>query len=122
VPDEFAKILNQRYSRLVEQLKESAEEIDCLPPMERQIARLAIDGRNVYQVAQRLHISDAAVRAALGRIADALAGKPAGGAEKGYESGGLGADTDPGVTGGYGDTAFGAIGNEPPIPEPEEPE
>ena len=37
------------------------------------------------------------------------------------ETGGLGSDTDPGVTGGYGDTGFGSIGNEPPIPNPDEP-
>jgi hypothetical protein len=36
--------------------------------------------------------------------------------------GGLGSDTDPGVTGGYGDTGFGAIGNDGPIPVPGEPE
>jgi hypothetical protein len=38
------------------------------------------------------------------------------------ETGGLGSDTDPGVTGGYGDTGFGSLGNEPPFPTPEEPE
>lgn len=37
------------------------------------------------------------------------------------ETGGLGSDTDPGVTGGYGDTGFGSLGNEPPFPTPEEP-
>jgi hypothetical protein len=30
-------------------------------------------------------------------------------------------DTDPVVTSGYGDTGFGALGNEPPVPTPEEP-
>ena len=37
------------------------------------------------------------------------------------ETGGLGADTDPGVTGGYGDTGFGALDIEP-IPDNTEPE
>ena len=37
------------------------------------------------------------------------------------EIGGLGSDTDPGVTGGYGETGFGSIGNEPPVPNPGEP-
>ena len=35
--------------------------------------------------------------------------------------GGLGSDTDPGVTGGYGDTGFGALDTEPPYPITEEP-
>ena len=38
------------------------------------------------------------------------------------ESGGFGSDTDPGITGGYGDTGFGSLGNEPPYPVSEEPE
>jgi hypothetical protein len=33
----------------------------------------------------------------------------------------MGSDTDPGVTGGYGETGFGSIGNEPPVPLPGEP-
>ena len=37
------------------------------------------------------------------------------------ETAGLGSDTDPGVSGGYGDTGFGAIGNDGPMPVLEEP-
>jgi len=57
------------------------------------------------------------VRRASSSAARAAAGR---GVEQ-VETGGFGSDTDPGVTGGYGETGFGSLGTEPPFPTPEEP-
>jgi hypothetical protein len=64
-----------------------------LPDQEQRIARMVSEGQKPHDIAMVEGISA-----------------------------GLGADTDPGVTGGYGDPGFGSIDNEPPIPVSEEPE
>lgn len=80
---------------LVQAIRRAPDLSAGLPQTEAEIVRRALAGQSVYEIAQALR----------GPV----------------ETGGLGSDTDPGVTGGYGDTAFGAIGNEPPEPTPEEP-
>jgi hypothetical protein len=81
------------------------------------VVREALAGQTVYAIAQSQQMSEQAVWEVLGAAARAAAGRSA----AQVESGGLGSDTDPGVTGGYGETGFGSLGTEPPFPTPEEP-
>ncbi len=98
-------------------LAEARSYIQTLPTMERQIGMMAADGAPVWEIAQQTRMSEAAVARTLDGIMAAVTGREV----APVETGGLGADTDPGVTGGYGDTGFGALDTEP-IPFNEEPE
>jgi hypothetical protein len=91
--------------------------IRTLPTVERRIALMAAQGIPVWKIAQELRISDAAVWHTLDGVIAVITGREL----APVETGGLGADTDPGVTGGYGDTGFGALDTEP-IPDNTEPE
>lgn len=90
--------------------------IHTLPDVERKIASLAARGAPVWQIASETRLSEAAVWRTLDGILAVLTGRPI----DPVETGGLGADTDPGVTGGYGNTGFGALDTEP-IPDNTEP-
>ncbi|RIK43274.1 MAG: hypothetical protein DCC55_06220 [Chloroflexi bacterium] len=90
---------------------------DQLPAQEGEIVRRALAGEDIHRIAQQLSLPEAAIWEVLGNAARLASGQ---GIER-VETAGLGSDTDPGVTGGYGDTAFGSLGNEPPFPTPEEP-
>jgi hypothetical protein len=90
--------------------------IQTLPATERRIAAMAADGAPVWEIAQQTRISEAAVARTLDAVVAAVTGREV----ASVETGGLGADTDPGVTGGYGDTGFGALDTEP-VPFNEEP-
>ena len=90
--------------------------IQSLPSLERQIAMLAAEGRPVWEIAHEVGISDAAVAHTIDGVVAAVTGREI----NPVETGGLGADTDPGVTGGYGDTGFGAL-DTTPIPDNVEP-
>ena len=74
-----------------------------LPPEERHIAALAAEGAPVWEIAQQMRMSDAAVARVIDRVVAALSGREI----EQVETGGLGADTDPGVTGGYDPDASG---------------
>ena len=91
--------------------------IQTLPPQEQHIATLAAGGAPVWEIAQQVRISDAAVARTLDGVLAAVSGREV----TPVETGGLGADTDPGVTGGYGDTGFGALDTEP-VPDNTEPD
>jgi len=91
--------------------------LHTLPSQERQIGLLAAGGAPIWQIAQEVRISDAAVARTLDGILAAVTGREV----NPVETGGLGADTDPGVTGGYGDTGFGALDTEP-VPDNTEPD
>lgn len=106
-----------RLARLVEQLRQDPGIAERLPGQEGEIVGAALAGNDVYAIAQRFQISEKAVWETLGNAARSASGRPM--AE--VETGGLGSDTDPGVTGGYGETGFGSLGAEPPVPTPEEP-
>jgi|SRR5690349_24241074 hypothetical protein len=95
---------------------EAAVFIESLPPVEQRIAALARDGRPIWEIAHDVGMSDEAVARLLDGVVAAVTGR----ARSRVESGGLGSDTDPGVTGGYGDTGFGALDLEP-IPNNTEP-
>lgn len=84
--------------------------IQTLPEVERRVASLAADGAPTWEIAQQTEMSEAAVNRTLDGVMAAVTGRE----RTQVETGGLGADTDPGVTGGYGDTGFGAVDTDPP--------
>lgn len=90
--------------------------IETLPSRERHIASLAANGRPIWEIAQEIGVSESAVARTLDGVLAAVTGREL----HPVETGGLGADTDPGVTGGYGDTGFGGIDTEP-LADNEEP-
>jgi hypothetical protein len=110
-------ISNERLAKLVEQLRQDPGIAERFPGREGAVVRDVLAGQDVYAVAQAHQISEQAVWDLLGRAARAATGRPA----AQVETGGLGSDTDPGVSGGYGETGFGSLGAEPPFPTPEEP-
>lgn len=79
--------------------------IQALPSREQRIATRAAAGAPTWEIAHELGISDAAVARSLDGIVAAITGREI----HPVETGGLGADTDPGVTGGYDPASFGAL-------------
>ena len=106
-------------ARLVAQLEQNPGLAGQLPGAEGAIVEAALNGTSVYAIAQEHGISTEAVWSTLGNAARLAGG---GGPAQRVEVGGLGSDTDPGVTGGYGDTGFGSLDTEPPEPINEEPD
>ena len=84
-------------------LREAHAYILTLPPQDRHIATMAANGASVWEIAQEMRVSDAAVAGAIDRLVAVLSGRET----ERVETGGLGADTDPGVTGGYDPEPFG---------------
>lgn len=109
----------QRMAILREHLGRDPSLAARLPEEQAQVVQAALDGASVYEIAQQQRLSEEAVWTLLGDAARLASGTEP---EHAIEVGGFGSDTDPGATGGYGDTAFGSIGNEPPVPTPEEPD
>lgn len=107
---------DERFTSLVEQVRQDPGLVERLPRLEAAIAHDALDGRSVHEIANRHRVSESYVWGILSNIARAATAEP-----RAFESAGLGSDTDSGVTGGYGDTAFGSLGAEPPIVDLEEP-
>ncbi|HEY8446056.1 MAG TPA: hypothetical protein VIL01_03045 [Thermomicrobiales bacterium] len=97
-------------------LSEAQAFIRTLPSVERRIALMAAQGRPAWEIANEMQMSEAAVW----RVLDGVLALVTGRNLAPVETGGLGADTDPGVTGGYGDTGFGALDTEP-LPDNTEP-
>ncbi len=87
-------------------LEDAHEYIQSLPMEERHIASMAAKGAPVWEIAQQMRISEGAVAHTLDRIVSALTGRDT----EQVETGGLGADTDPGVSGGYDPEPFGGAG------------
>ena len=108
---------DERMAALVKELRASPGLSGGLPSEEHAIVEAALAGESVHAIAQEQAISTEAVWTILGNAARLASGQPSGR----VEVGGLGSDTDPGIHGGYGDTGFGALDNEPPAPNPEEP-
>jgi hypothetical protein len=94
----------------------AASYIQTLPAVERKIATMAAEGASLWEIASETGLSDGAV----GRTLDGVIAAVTGRRVEPVETGGLGADTDPGITGGYGDTGFGALDTEP-MPDNTEP-
>ena len=87
-------------------LRDAPAYVLALPPQDRQIASLAAGGDPIWAIAQQVGMSDEAVARRLDNIVAALSGREV----EPVETGGLGADTDPGVTGGYDPEPFGELG------------
>jgi DNA-binding NarL/FixJ family response regulator len=86
-----------------QRLQGAHDYIQTLPPQERHIATMAANGASIWEIAQEMRISDAAVAGVIDRLIAVLSGRET----ERVETGGLGADTDPGVTGGYDPEPFG---------------
>lgn len=84
-------------------LDEARPFIMSLPSEERHIATMAAAGAPVWEIAQQLRISDQAVAHVIDRVVAMLTGREI----DPVETGGLGADTDPGVSGGYDPDPYG---------------
>lgn len=110
---------SSRWERIVQQIRRRPGLVETLPAGEASIVRDALAGRDVHEIATRRQMSEETVWEILGNAARLAAGDAP---SQRVEVGGLGSDTDPGVTGGYGETGFGSPGLEPPEPIPEEPE
>lgn len=104
--------------QVVEQLRQRPGLVQQLPEPERAVVRSALEGEDLHTIADKHRLDEAAVWRILDDAARWASGKPRPHAP---EQAGLGSDTEPGVHGGYGNTAFGSLGNEPPTPTPEEP-
>jgi hypothetical protein len=104
---------DEQMQEVAGRLRQTPGIAEQLPEREGRMARAALEGASVFDIAQQEGITEAAVWTALGNAARLAAGQaPA----SRVETAGLGSDTDPGVSGGYGDTGFGAIGNDGPMP------
>jgi hypothetical protein len=90
-------------------LSEAQAYIQTLPPVERRIATLAASGMPVWEIAQQTRESEGAVWRTLDGIIAVVTGREI----EPVETGGLGADTDPGVTGGYDESGFDPLDTEP---------
>ena len=114
----MAQGADARMRSLVEQLRQDPGLVGQLPSAEGAIVQAALDGQGVHAIAHDQGISEQAVWTALGNAARLASGRaPA----QPVETGGLGADTDPGITGGYDELDYGEAGVEPAPPIPEEP-
>ena len=101
--DEEPPGLSEEARETMRLLQGAHELILALPPEERQIATLAANGSPVWEIAQQMRMSEGAVAHMLDSIVAALTGREV----EQVETGGLGADTDPGVSGGYDPDPFG---------------
>ncbi len=119
---DFAESEDRAYDELAERLKTSPGLVRTLPDQEQVIAQMIADGMKPYEIAMAHGISEDAVWTVVRSLTNAIMAPSRPTSSRGYETAGMGADTDPGVTGGYGDTGFGSIGNEPPEPVTEEPD
>lgn len=116
---DFHEEEQRSYRELGERLAGQPGMIETLPGQEQRIARGVAEGREPFDIAAEEGISEDAVWTVVRALSNAISGRIS---SRGYETAGMGADTDPGVTGGYGEIGFGSIGNEPPVPTPEEPD
>lgn len=96
----------ERMARIVEQFQQNPAYIESLGSDEGEMARAALNGASVYEIAQQHSASEEAVWRVLGDAARMASGNPP---THQVETGGFGSDTDPGVTGGYGETGFGSL-------------
>ena len=100
---------DEHMAQLLKQLKKDPGLAEQLPGKEGHIIHSALEGQSVFEIAQQNRMSEEAVWGVLRRAARSASGQKI----EPVESGGFGSDTDPGVTGGYGDTGFGSLEVEP---------
>ena len=113
----MAQSSDERMARLVQALEQAPGLAEGLPSEEGDIVRDAMAGQSVYEIAQQHRVTERWVWDVVGNAARAASGQEI----HQVETGGFGSDTDPGITGGYGDTGMGSLGNEPPVPSGDEP-
>lgn len=101
-----------RLRQLVELLNRDPSLSARLPAREGAMVHAALEGKTVHEIASDNQVSEAAVWQVLGNAARQAAGQEI----HPVESGGLGSDTEPGVTGGYGSTGFGDLEAGPTAP------
>ncbi len=104
--------------RIVQELRARPGIAEELPPPQNEIVHAALEGEDIHSIASRHRMDEGAVWRILDDAARWAAGHPPANSN---EQAGLGSSTEPGIHGGYGDTGFESIGNEPPSPSPEEP-
>ncbi|MCL4534736.1 MAG: helix-turn-helix transcriptional regulator [Bacteroidetes bacterium] len=122
VPREYAEEEERGFRDLRDRLKSVPGLVESLSDQEQRMAQAIAEGRRPYEIAMSEGISEDAVWTFVRALNNATVATGQRALSRGYETAGLGADTDPGVTGGYGDTGFGAIGNEGGEAVTEEPE
>jgi hypothetical protein len=98
-----------RMAQIVERLRQDPALPETLPGLESAIVNAALEGQSVHDIAGTHGMSEGAIWEVLGNAARMASGQPI---QHPVETGGLGSDTDPGVTGGYGDTAMGSLEGE----------
>ena len=108
---------NAREARYRELLQANPALIEGLPPKEQRIAEKVAAGEAVPFVANDESISEDAVWHLLDTLFRNATGNHT---PRPVETGGLGSDTDAGVSGGYGETGFGSISSDVPYMEEEE--
>ncbi len=119
---EFREAEERAYRELAERLIGTPAFVETLPEQEQRVAEMVAEGRRPYEIAMDRGISVEAVWTIVQALSNAILAPSQGIRSRGYETAGLGSDTDPGVTGGYGETGFGALGTEEPPAVTEEPE
>lgn len=97
---------DERMAPVRSQLEQQPGLAESLLGAEGEIVREALNGSSVYELAQRHQTSEEAVWRTLDSAARFAGGQPI---AQPVETGGFGSDTDPGVTGGYGETGFGSL-------------
>lgn len=103
---------DERLAKLVSRLEDYPGLVEQMPGEEGAIVQAALRGQNVHVIAHDHSMSEAAVWRILSNAARMAGGQAP---PQAIETGGLGSDTDPGVTGGYDETNdFGAFGAPPP--------
>lgn len=121
---EFTGEDERTYRALASRLNSLPGLVETLPDQEQRVAEMVAEGRRPYEIAMAEGISEDAVWTIVRALANATMAPTQQGITRGYETAGIGSDTDTGVTGGYGDTGFGSIGAEEGGPavteEPEE--
>jgi hypothetical protein len=105
---------NDMLAKLIDEIRDDIGAVEQLPPTERAIVHGALADLSVYELAQRYRVTESFVWALLHNTARLARGWP-----RTVETAGLGADTDPGVTGGYGDSGPGDLTSVPEFPGPE---
>lgn len=121
---EFTGEEERAYRALSNRLNSLPGLVETLPDQEQRVAEMVAEGRRPYEIAMAEGISEDAVWTIVRALVNATMAPTQQIVTRGYETAGIGSDTDPGVTGGYGDTGFGSIGTEEGGPavteEPEE--
>lgn len=92
----------EREREIAKLLADAHAYIEALPAQERTVAELAATATPIWAIAQQVGIADAAVARIIDGVYAAVTGRPI----HPVETGGLGADTDPGVSGGYDEQAW----------------